>query len=102
MWPHPALRVTLWLRALVSRVGGLADTVIDANDAALAAGTATGIMFAPVTQQAFEQALARAFALYNDKATWQALQISGMKAQLGWGRSAARYAKLFRSLQVKA
>ena len=87
---------------LVSRVGGLADTVIDANEAALAAGTATGIMFAPVTQQAFEQALARAFALYNDKATWQALQISGMKAQLGWGRSAARYAKLFRSLQVKA
>ena len=87
---------------LVSRVGGLADTVIDANDAALATGTATGIMFAPVTQQTFEQALARAFALYEDKPTWQAMQISGMKAQLDWGRSAARYAKLFRSLKVKA
>lgn len=86
---------------LVSHVGGLADTVIDANDAAVAAGTATGIVFAPVTQEMFNQALDRAFVLFADKPAWQALQISGMKAQLGWGRSAARYAKVFRSLQVK-
>ena len=32
---------------LVSRVGGLADTVIDANEAAVEAGVATGIVFAP-------------------------------------------------------
>ena len=30
---------------VVARTGGLADTVIDANDAALAAGVATGIQF---------------------------------------------------------
>ena len=87
---------------LVSRVGGLADTVIDANDAALAAGTASGIMFAPVTQLAFEQALDRAFALYNDKAAWTSLQTTGMSSQLGWGRSAKRYAELFRSLVEKS
>ena len=34
---------------IVARVGGLTDTVIDANEAALAAGVATGIQFAPVT-----------------------------------------------------
>ena len=33
---------------VVARVGGLADTIIDANDAALAAGVATGIQFLPV------------------------------------------------------
>ena len=33
---------------LVARTGGLADTVIDANEAALAAGVATGFQFAPV------------------------------------------------------
>ena len=32
---------------IVSRVGGLADTVIDGNEAALAAGVATGFQFAP-------------------------------------------------------
>ncbi len=32
---------------VVARVGGLADTVIDANDAALKAGVATGVVHAP-------------------------------------------------------
>ena len=48
---------------LVTRVGGLADTVIDANDAALAAGSATGILFSPVTLEALEHAIDRTFAL---------------------------------------
>ena len=34
---------------IVSRVGGLADTVVDANDAALSAGVATGLQFEPPT-----------------------------------------------------
>ena len=33
---------------VVARTGGLADTVIDANDAALSLGVATGLQFAPV------------------------------------------------------
>ena len=37
---------------VVARTGGLADTVIDANDAALAAGVATGIQFSPVSRRA--------------------------------------------------
>ena len=32
---------------VVARTGGLADTVIDANEAALSAGVATGFQFAP-------------------------------------------------------
>ena len=35
---------------VVARVGGLADTVIDANEMALAAGAGTGVQFAPVTR----------------------------------------------------
>ena len=45
---------------VVARVGGLADTVIDANEAALGDGVATGFMFAPVTAEALGRALARA------------------------------------------
>ena len=37
---------------IVARVGGLADTVIDANDAALSAGVATGVQFEPPTTPA--------------------------------------------------
>ena len=36
---------------IVARVGGLADTVIDANEAALDDGVATGFQFAPVTAE---------------------------------------------------
>ena len=36
---------------IVARVGGLADTVIDANEMALAAGAGTGVQFAPVTRE---------------------------------------------------
>jgi starch synthase len=83
---------------VVSRVGGLADTIIDANDAALSAGVASGIQFAPVTQDALEHALRRTAALYADKAAWASMQQAGMKAEVSWTRSAARYADLYRSL----
>ncbi len=48
---------------VVARVGGLADTVIDAKPVALAAGVATGIQFAPVTPELLEAAIRRTVAL---------------------------------------
>ena len=83
---------------VVARVGGLADTIIDANDAAISAGVASGIQFTPVTQDALEHALDRATMLYADKAAWASMQRAGMKADVSWTRSAARYTDLFRSL----
>jgi starch synthase len=84
---------------VVARVGGLADTVIDANDAALAAGTATGVQFSPVTETDLRRAIDRACTLYRDGAAWKSMQHAGMKADVSWTRSAARYAALFRSLR---
>lgn len=83
---------------VVARVGGLADTVVDANDAALSAHAATGIQFSPVTLEALEHALERANALYADNAAWASLQQAGMKSDVSWTRSAARYAELYRAL----
>ena len=83
---------------LVSRVGGLADTVIDANLAALDRGVATGIQFLPVEVPALERALARAVELHRDAKTWRKLQQNGMKSELSWNASARRYADLYRSL----
>jgi starch synthase len=83
---------------VVARVGGLADTIIDANDAALAAGVATGIQFAPVTAAAIELALERALALFRDARAWRRLQARGMAADVGWTQPARRYAALYREL----
>src|SRR5262249_38711644 len=59
---------------VVSRVGGLADTIIDANDAALAAGVATGVQFSPADQPSFESALMRAASLFRDQKAWRGVQ----------------------------
>ena len=83
---------------VVARVGGLADTVIDANEAALAAGAATGLQFAPPTTPALEGALARLAALWQDRGAWAATQGNALRSPVGWGRSAARYAALYRAI----
>jgi starch synthase len=83
---------------VVARVGGLADTVIDANDAALAAGVATGFQFAPVTADALEAALARMTRVYQDKVAWRSLQERGMATDVGWRRPARQYAELYQAL----
>jgi starch synthase len=83
---------------VVARVGGLADTVIDANEAALAAGAGTGIQFAPVTQTGLEAALERVLALWRDGAAWRRMQSRAMACDVGWARPARAYAALYRDL----
>jgi starch synthase len=83
---------------VVSRVGGLADSVIDANEAALAAGVATGIQFWPTTSEALEGALRRLLVLWRDKPAWERMQRNGMSADVSWRSSATRYLALFQSL----
>ncbi len=80
---------------LVSRVGGLADTVIDANEAALAAGVATGFQFAPTTKEALLRAVDRALALWDTRDVWHRLQRNAMRSDVSWDRSARLYAMLF-------
>lgn len=83
---------------LVSRVGGLADTVIDANEAAIEAGVATGIVFAPATQIALEEGIRRAVALYGREKVWRKMQRRGMKSDVSWEASARKYATLYSNL----
>lgn len=87
---------------VVARVGGLADTVVDANEAALDDGIATGVQFAPVTAAALDDALLRAATLYRQKKIWRAIQRRGMSRKLGWPHRAEAYASLYRSLLPSA
>jgi starch synthase len=83
---------------VVARVGGLADSIIDANEAALAAGTGTGVQFSPVTQEMLEVTLLRTVTLWDQKHVWRMLQRNAMKTDVSWRRPASRYAALYRAL----
>lgn len=86
---------------IVARTGGLADTIIDANEAAVAAGVATGLQFAPNSSDALLNAVARMINLHRDPEIWETLQRQGMKTDLSWRRSAEKYAALYRLLLSK-
>jgi starch synthase len=83
---------------VVASVGGLADTVSDASEEAIAAGTANGLQFSPVNGEALSRALARAVGLWHERATWERLQKRAMATDVGWRRSARQYASLYREL----
>jgi starch synthase len=83
---------------VVSRVGGLADTIIDANEMAVAAGVATGIQFGPVTGENLGLAIRRAEALFRNAPVWRAMQKNGMTVDVSWRNPARRYADLYREV----
>ncbi|MBX9454580.1 MAG: glycogen synthase GlgA [Rhizobium sp.] len=83
---------------VVGRTGGLSDTIIDANGAALAAGVATGIQFSPVDRHGFAQAIRRTLRLFEDKPAWTGMQTAAMKSDVSWQTSAGQYASLYKTL----
>ncbi len=83
---------------LVGRTGGLADTVIDANEAALGAGVATGLQFSPITSSNLQAMLERAAKLYAQPKTWATMQTRGMAQDVSWDHSAGVYADLYGTL----
>ncbi len=87
---------------VVSRTGGLSETIIDANDAAMSARVATGFQFHPVTTDGLRLALRRAMHAYQEPKMWARLQNQAMKAKFSWERSAQQYATVYTNLVRKA
>lgn len=83
---------------VVAATGGLADTVIGAGPATLAAGVATGIVFHPTDGLALRLALRQLVALKADPKVWAQLQKNAMRHPVGWEASAAAYARLYEGL----
>jgi starch synthase len=86
---------------LVARTGGLNDTIIDANPAAIAAHAATGVQFSPVTADGLRRAIHRTLRLYNQPKLWTQMQKQGMKSDVSWEKSASLYAALYARLISK-
>lgn len=80
---------------LVRRVGGLADTVVDATEEALRHDTATGFMFGPATATALAGAITQATNTYAQPAIWHQLMQRGMAQHFSWGDAAKQYLSLY-------
>ena len=79
---------------IVSAVGGLADTVVDATET----GRATGFKFGPVSTENLAATLRRAHTVFRDEMTWRHVQLRGMSTDVSWRHRASQYADLYREV----
>jgi starch synthase len=80
---------------IVYKTGGLADTVVDADEAALADASANGFVFESPDTAGFLAAIRRALDLYRQAPRWRRLQQTGMQQSFDWADSAAHYLDLY-------
>jgi starch synthase len=83
---------------LVRRVGGLADTVVDASLENLDDGSTTGFVFEQFDSASIDAAVRRAFALYKRGNEWEDVQAYAMQQQFGWDAAAAAYLALYQHI----
>jgi starch synthase len=83
---------------IVHRVGGLADTVVDADESAVREGRATGFAFQGAHRDALVEAMRRARACWDDPQQWQQLMRQAMSEDTSWRQPASQYAELYAAL----
>jgi starch synthase len=80
---------------VVHVTGGLADSITNASDETLAAGTANGFSFSEYTTAALTDALDRACRAYTNRPVWEQLIRTGMRQDWSWNHSAREYGRLY-------
>ncbi|MEX2382403.1 MAG: glycogen synthase GlgA [Opitutales bacterium] len=80
---------------VASRIGGLADTIIDVDEDPQ---HGTGITFYPPRKEALLDALTRAQALHADKDRLAATRRRAMKADFSWRKAVRAYEALYRTI----
>lgn len=83
---------------LVHHVGGLADTVVDADEAALREDRATGFVFRGAHHDALARAMRHALDGWRHPGAWRQVMRRAMAQDTSWRAPAARYAALYRTL----
>lgn len=80
---------------IVHRTGGLADTVSDAIPTTLKQQQASGFCISMPQSSALQEAVKRAWILYNHGKDWQRLQKNAMAKDFSWRKSAQEYCSLY-------
>ena len=81
---------------IVRRVGGLADTIVDATPDSIKDGSATGFQFQEYTSAAMLQCIDRALNIFvSQPAEWRRIQLNGMRQNWSWRRSGEKYVDVY-------
>jgi starch synthase len=84
---------------VVHAVGGLANTVVDADAEHVRSGTATGFSFDRPNARKLSDTLSVVYDTYRNKPdVWKQMQRTGMSQDWSWDRSAQEYVDLYRRL----
>ena len=83
---------------VVTPVGGLADTVFDANEENIANKSANGFVVDRHSATGLDEAISHALECYAKPALWHQLQKNAMKGDFSWQASAERYIELYQQL----
>ena len=80
---------------VVRRVGGLADTVVDASEENLKTDRATGFSFDAATPAALSSTIERAVSMYATPKLWQQAMRCAMAQDFSWTGAATKYLDLY-------
>jgi len=86
---------------VVTRTGGLVDTVIPLNPDTMRSSSATGFHVAATTAEALFEAVRAAIRTYDKPEVWNRIVLAGMKTDVSWAHSAKSYETLFTALVDK-
>ena len=81
---------------IVSRTGGLLDTVINLESDSSNLKSATGLYIDELTPAGIVRAIQRALELLSRHPAWQVLMQNGMRQDFSWARSARQYERVYR------
>lgn len=85
---------------IVSNVGGLADTVVDASVKNINNRTANGFVVKAQTASELLSTIKRALATCQQADTWRQLQLTAMSGDFSWQSSAGHYIGLYEQAQA--
>jgi starch synthase len=86
---------------VVRRVGGLADTVFDANYSDKPFEERNGYLFDDQTEADVESALGRAIGLwFRFPEYFRQLRVNGMRADNSWAKPAQQYLDIYQHIRV--
>lgn len=83
---------------IVRNTGGLADSVVDATDAKLKNGFATGFKFDVATAKELAETLQRAINLFKHPRIWRKVMVTAMEQDYSWEKSSQAYQVLYDNL----
>jgi starch synthase len=88
---------------IVRRVGGLADTVFDANFSDKPFAERNGYVFNDFTREGLESAMVRATGLwFRFPEYFRQLRVHGMRADHSWGPRARQYLSIYAGITIAA